>query len=461
MSTSRIQPALTRRQFLKSNLTVALAASAFPNLVPARVLGRDGGVAPSERVVLGAVGVGERGQAVLGNFLAQKDCQVVALCDVKTDVLARAKALVDGRYLNRDCATEKDFRALVSRPDLDAVLVASTDHWHVLHALAAVRSGKDVYVEKPLGLTLAESQVLRREVKQRKRVFQFGTQQRSDAKFRLACELVRNGRIGRLTSVNIWAPGSAFGGSTRVVPPPATVDYDAWLGPAPVTPHTEDLLSFDGGRKTWWFHSNFAVGFIAGWGIHPMDIALWGAGGQASGRVEIEGSGFYPREGLCNTATTWDLGFRFGTGLSFRFVGVPNLSPGEIFPQEREWKERYGSITSHGTAFEGTEGWVRVHRGSLAAHPEALLEADSAGFKTRLLRSSDHAGDFIRAVKTRGPTVAPIDEAVRADAFCHVADIAARLGRRLVYDVRGETFVGDVEANRRLALRPMRAPWHV
>ena len=210
-----------------------------------------------------------------------KECRIVAICDVKTDALEKTKGRVDGQYQNQDCKTYKDFRQIVARKDIDAFVVASTDHWHVLHALAAVRAGKDVYVEKPLGLSLEEDQALRKEVQQRGRIFQFGTQQRSDRKFRVACELVRNGHIGKLKHINIWAPGSKPGGSTRQVPPPPTLDYDFWLGPAPMKPYTENLTAWEIWNKTWWFISDYALGWIAGWGIHPMDIALWGAGDLA------------------------------------------------------------------------------------------------------------------------------------------------------------------------------------
>jgi predicted dehydrogenase len=446
----------SRRHFIKSNLAAALAASVFPEIIPASARGKDGGVAPSERVVFGAIGVGDRGQAVLGGFLNQARCQTVALCDVKTDVLAKAKGIVDAKYQNQDCKTYGDFRELVARKDIDAVLIASTDNWHVLHALAAVRAGKDIYVEKPLGLSLAEDQALRREVQQRKRVFQFGTQQRSDSKFRLACELVRNGHIGKLKHINIWAPGSTTGGSTKIVPPPATLDYNFWLGPAAQREHTEDLTL----NANWWYISDFAVGFIAGWGIHPLDIALWGAGDLATGKVAVEGKGAFPTEGLHDTATSWNIDFGFANGLTMKFASAP----GKGTPTEAlgaEWRARYGRIEGHGTAFEGTEGWIRVHRGSIVSQPDNLLELDQQRFPTKLVRSQDHAGDFIAAVKSRQLTVAPIEEAVKADALCHVSDIALRLNRKLTYDTTAEKFRGDTAANQRLALRPMRAPWHL
>src|SRR5205807_10105778 len=177
------------------------------------------------------------------------------------------------QYQNRSCATYADFREILARKDIDAFLIATPDHWHVPVALAAVRAGKDIYLEKPMALSLTEDWTLRREVHRHRRIFQFGTQQRSSRIFRLACELVRNGRIGKLKHIIVWAPGSSPGGPTTQVPVPPGLNYEMWLGPAPFRPHTQDLCSADGAKKTWWFISDFALGFIAGWGIHPIDIA--------------------------------------------------------------------------------------------------------------------------------------------------------------------------------------------
>jgi predicted dehydrogenase len=449
---------LTRRSFLTRTAASAFAVSAFPTIIPGPARGADAAVSPGNRVVLGCIGVGDRGRDDMSYFLNQKNCQVAAVCDVKQDALQKAKTAVDSHYQNQDCKTYGDFRELLARPDIDAVLIASTDNWHVLHALAAVRAGKDLYVEKPLGLSLGEDQVLRAEVQKRGRIFQFGTQQRSDRKFWQACELVRNGHIGKLKHINVWAPGSNTGGSTKEVPPPPTIDYDFWLGPARKRPHTENLTS----NSVWWFVSDFALGFIAGWGIHPMDIALWGAGDLAGGSVEVEGIGHYPTEGVLNTATTWDADLKFSTGLTMTYVGIPNGAPaGETFAHEQEWKDRYGQVGGHGTAFEGTEGWVHVDRDHIKVHPESLLDLDPAGFKTKLVHSPDHVKGFLDSVKSRQPTVSPVESAVLSDAFCHVPDIALRLKRKVTYDVQAEKFVDDDEANRRLQLRAMRAPWHV
>lgn len=285
----------SRREFLRCGAGATLAAAIFPAIIPASALGKNGAVAPGNRLNVGVIGCGPQGLGDMGNFLNQKDCQVVAVCDAKSDQLEQARNAVNGHYGNQDCRAFHDFRELVSRSDIDACLIATPDHWHVLAALAAVNSGKDVYVEKPLAVSLEEGHALRAALHRKKRVFQFGTQQRSAWMFRFACELARNSFLGRLQHINVWAPGSAPGGSRKVVPVPAGWDYDLWLGPAPYQPYTQDRCSADNNKKTWWYISDYSLGFITGWGIHPMDIAAWGAGELMDGMVTAEGRGNFRR----------------------------------------------------------------------------------------------------------------------------------------------------------------------
>ena len=458
---------LTRRHFLGSASSAALAATVFPSIVPSSVLGADGAVAPGNRINVGVIGCGPQGVGDMGNFLRQKDCQVVAVCDVKADRLQVARDAVNGHYQNQDCQTYHDFRELVARPGLDACLIATTDHWHVLTALAAVNAGKDVYVEKPLGVTLEEGQALRAAVHRHQRVFQFGTQQRSGRMFRLASELARNEAIGQLKHINVWAPGSAPGGSRREAPPPAGLDYEFWLGPARFQPHTQDRCTDDGYRKTWWFISDYALGFIAGWGIHPIDIALWGAGPLMDGTVTVEGRGnFRLADGVCDTATIWEVDYQFARGLTLKFVGVPNggnqdRPTGEPWLHGEEWKQRYRRINTHGTAFEGSNGWAHIDRSGINLQPESLLDLKPDDFKVKLARSADHTRNFLDCVRSRAETVCPIDASVRGDALCHIADIAIRLGRKLTFDFKQELFIGDEAANQRLKARPMRKPWRL
>jgi len=436
---------ITRRGFMKKTVGMAAGAVGFPYIIRPSALGKAGEVAASKRITVGCVGVGPQGSAVMGNFLAQKDVRVVAVSDVKSNVREAAQNSVNKYYQDTGCAAYNDFRELIGRDDIDVVLVATPDHWHVLVALAAVKAGKDVYVEKPLGISLEQDQALRAAVHRHGRVFQFGTQQRSSRDFRFACELVRNGRIGKLHTINVWSPGSESGGSPKPVPAPEWLDYNMWLGPAPSTPYTEDRCS----NKLWWFISDYAIGFIAGWGIHPIDIALWGGGDKLSGPIEIEGKGTWPTKGVCDTAMNWNVVCKYGSGITLNFTGFP-------FPEE--WQKRYGRTTSHGTAFEGTEGWVHVDREGINAHPKELLSTQFGPSDIRLYESNNHVRNLLDCVKSRAATICPVDEAVRGDAICQISDIAIRLEQKLNWDPVKERFVNNDAANRRLT-RVMRSPW--
>jgi predicted dehydrogenase len=458
----KIDNRITRRDLLKRT---AVAAAALPAIVPPSALGRGPAPAPGDRIGVGCIGVGPQGTYVMSRFLAEKDARVLAVCDLKEEQRRSAQDRVNAVYDNKDCAVYKDYRELVARKDIDVVLVATPDHWHTLAALAAIRAGKDVYCEKPLALSLAEHQVLREEISARKRIFQFGTQQRSDARFRRACEMVLNGRIGKLRHINVWAPGSAPGGSTKVVPVPETLDYDFWTGPAPYRPYTEDRCSAVDVKKTWWFISDYTLGFITGWGIHPMDIAQWGGGAELfAGPFEAEGYGRIPRDGACDTATIWDVDFAFHGGVTLKFVGTPNgrnsgEPTGEPWPQEQEWKNHYGKISTHGTAFEGTDGWIHVDRSGINAHPASLLEEKPDSYQVQLKKSSGHVRDLLDSVRTRTQSICPIEEAIKTDQLCHVADLALRLRRKVVWDPQKESFLEDREAQGRIASRSMRSPW--
>ena len=458
--------AANRRQFLKVTGAAGVASLAFPDIIPSSALGAGDAVAPSNRINVACIGNGPQGIADMRGFLSQKIARVIAVCDVKSEQREQALTIVNQHYQNRDCQAYVDFREILARRDIDACLIATPDHWHVPIAVAAVHAGKDVYVEKPMGCSLAEAQAMRKAVHANNRVFQFGTQQRSDQKFRAACELARNGLLGKLHTIYVWAPGSAPGGSTKIVPVPPTLDYERWLGPAPFKPYAENRCDADGGTKTWWFDSDYAVGFIAGWGIHPMDIAIWGAGDLMKGRVEVEGSGSYPTKGACNTATIWDVRMKFNSGLNVVFTGTPNGGNagkpiGEAWPRADELNAKFGSISTHGTAFEGTDGWARVHRGDLVTGPAELASMGRKSLAIQLKQSGDHVRDFLQSVASRLPTVCPVQEAIWGDTLCQIADIAARLRRKLTFDFQAERFIDDVEANRRLALREMREPWNL
>lgn len=455
---------ISRRRFIQTKLAAAAALSAFPSIIPASARGKDGATAPSNRISVGCIGVGPRGQMVMGDFLRHPDAQVVALCDVAKGNLDRARDKVKEKYQSNDCAAYHDFRDLLARQDIHAVLIGSPDHWHVPMAVAAARAGKDIYLEKPMGLSVAENQFLRRVLQQTRRVFQFGTQQRSSKEFHRAIELVRNGRIGALKHIDVWCPGSRPGGSTTPARVPEGFDYDRWLGPAPNTPYTADKC-FDSSTpdawKTWWHNSDYALGFIAGWGVHPLDIAYWGHPAMMKGQMEVQGKGIIPTTGACNTPIAWEVEFAFADGVRLTYRATRNNSDACALNDVTRLQQIYGKIVDHGTGFKGTEGWIMVHRGRLCAHPESLLEAKFGPGDFCLPESSNHVANFLDAVKSRGKTICPIDEAMHADTLCHLSDIAIRLKRPLRWDALKERFLNDEEANRKLALRPMREPWRL
>jgi predicted dehydrogenase len=433
-------PNFTRRNFFKAAGAVAAAAVVGPYIVPASARGAERIPSPSNRVTMGWIGVGGRGGALLSNFLGIKDAQVLALCDVKKANRDHAQQAVNKQYDNQSAATFVDFRELLARQDIDAVVVASTDHWHVPHALAAVRAGKDVYCEKPLGVSVEQDIALRDAVNRYGRVFQFGTQERSSWSTRQACEIVQNGWIGKVHTIKVGTRYSRSSGNYPAKAVPPEIDYDLWLGPAPLEPYCDERVS-----NSHWFHiSDYSLGFIAGCGIHTIDMATWGNGTDLTGPLEVEGTGEFPRDGLCDNATAWNVNLKFANGVTMNFTD--------------------GQKNPLGVRFEGPDGWVFVLErhlgGTYDAEPKSLMKRTLAPGDIHLPVSNHHQENFIECCKSRARTVAPIDIAVRSDTLCHLSDIAMRLGRKVKWDPEKEVIVNDAEASRMLT-RPMRSPWRL
>jgi predicted dehydrogenase len=295
------QSKIDRRGFLK-RAGVAAGALALPTIIPSAVWGANGSITPSNRVALGLIGVGVMGTGHLGGFLGTPEAEVVAICDVKRDRRDTARDRVNQTYNKTGCATYNDFREMLARPEIDAVCIATNDHWHVLHALQAVQQGKDVYLEKPMGLSIREIQTLREAVQRSGRVFQFGTQRRSFQHFHHACNLVRNGRVGRIRSIDVGVhSGAAERTGLKTFKPaaiPEGFDYDFWLGPAPTAPFIPQRVI-----NPHWFHvSDYSLGYVGGWGIHYIDIAQWGNDTEHTGPVEIDGTAVYPYDDALCTA---------------------------------------------------------------------------------------------------------------------------------------------------------------
>lgn len=435
---------VNRRQFLKRTTGIAAGAIAFPYFVSSSALGKAGSVAASDRIVMGCIGLGIRGTSLMRGFLGYQDVHVVAVCDVFESQRQNAKSIVDEHYGNEDCATYNDFREVCRRKDIDAVCVATPDHWHVPVSLEAARNGKDLYTEKALGLSVAWDKALREACHRYGTVFQWGTQQRSDQNFRFGCELVRNGRIGQLHTVLVGVPHDFAFPNQPTQPVPDGLDYDMWLGPAPWTPYTYHRCRPWTKKENYsiWYHiSDYCLGGIGGyWGVHHVDIAQWGHGTDDTGPVEIEGTAAFPEDGLANCAISWKVKHTYADGVKM------------IYTDNKQNKQ--------GVIFQGTEGWVHVSRKGIWAEPESLLTSVIGPDEIHLIESKAHERNFLDAVKTREKTICPIDVAVRSDTVCHLTDICTRLGRKLHWDPEKENFVNDPKASRMLT-RPMRSPWHL
>ncbi len=386
---------------------------------------------------MGCIGLGGRGTENLRSFLGHRDCRVLAVCDVNTNRLAEGQKIVNERYGSADCAAYSDYRDVLTRGDIDAVFIATPDAWHVLQSVEAARAGKDIYLEKPLGLSVKDDIALRAAIRHYDRVFQFGTQQRSDRNFSFACELVLNGRIGRLERIVVSTPASRRVGRMPPAPVPPWLDWDRWVGPARWMPFTEGVV---GNCGEWGHISNFSLGWITTWGIHHVDVAQWGNDADSTGPLEVEGTGVFPSDGLYDCATAWDVTLRYANGTVVSFVDK--------------------SRQRQGVRFEGTDGWVFVARGVIEAEPRSLLQEHLGPDERHLSMGTDHWGGFLECVKTRKTPVSSIESAVRTDTVCHISDIAMRLDRKLRWDPGAEQFIGDAEANRMLT-RTWRSPWHL
>jgi predicted dehydrogenase len=417
---------MDRREFLKWGS----ACIAAPYFIPSSAFGAN------DKITVGTVGVGPQGRSVLEMFLASSDARVVAVCDVNALRREDARKRVDLFYQGTGCAAYSDFRELVAREDIDVVHCATPDHWHVLVALEAARAGKDMYIEKPLGLGLEWDKTLRSEIHSRGNIFQFGTQHRSERHFRFACELVLNGRIGKLHTIRVALDASKLSSTFPPMPVPEWLDYEMWLGPAPYAPFTENRII----NKYWWHISDYTLGFVAGQNVHFADIAQWGNGSTLTGPVHIEGWGKFPKDGLCDCAHAYAVRHTFSNGV------VMHLTDDVENPM--------------GIKFEGSDGWVFVNLDHVDAEPKSLLETVFAPEEVHLYRSINHVQNLLDCVRTREETICPIDQAIRSDTLCHLSDIAMRLARPLDWDPTLEKFVGDAEANRMLS-RAMRSPWHL
>jgi predicted dehydrogenase len=422
----------SRRSFLKQ-ISVAGAALAFPTIIPSRVLA--GPTAPSNRIVMGAIGTGGKGKHDMQGFLGHATLQLVAVCDVDRSHRESAKELVDRHYGNTDCAQYGDFRELLARPDIDTVTIATPDHWHALTTIAACKAGKDIYCQKPFAASIAEGRAAADAVKRYGRVLQVGSQERSRATCRFACELVRNGYVGQLKKLTVNLPTDRRTCPPQPVEPvPAGFDYDMWLGPAPYEPYTSKRCHF-----SFRYIQDYTPGELIDRGAHVGDLAQWGSGNMFTGPVEIEGKGEFPTDGLFDTAIGYDIHGRYANGVELH---ITDQQP-------------------RGVKFEGDQGWVfiHIHGGHLEASPASLLKVQLPATAVRLYdNTNDHNKNFLDCVRTRNAPIAPAEAGHRTSSLCHLANIALVLGRKLRWNPDTERFIGDPQADAMIA-RPMRAPW--
>ena len=397
----------TRRQFLKSAVTTAGSVVAAPTIIPASALGRDGAVAPNERLVMGVIGLGGRGQYDLGIFMDNKDVQVVAVSDVFGDRRAAGKVQVDRKYSNKDCATYRDLRELLARPDIDAVLIATGDNWHSLASILAARAGKDIYSEKPMSVAITESRAVVETVRRFARVYQCGTQRRSIFRFRFAMDLARSGKLGQLKT--LYAEKAPMGEEyhERTLPPEPqpdrdVFDWDLWLGPAAWRPYNKQYPT----RGFWSAHLDFSGGAINEWGSHTADLCQFANDADATGPIEYE---------------PWE-----GTVVAHYANGVKLIFEKGVWPLH--------------VKFEGTKGWAYVDDdGNLETNPASLKAVRDFG---KGYPAEDHVRNFLDCVKTRQQPISHAEVAHRSVSVCHIANISAAWAA-LEMDPAKEEFIGD------------------
>jgi predicted dehydrogenase len=429
---------LTRRQFLCRSAGILGAAIAGPTIIPGSALGRDSAIAPSERITMGFIGVGTQGGGHLlggawtyltGGYAARKDVQVLAVCDVWRDRRESAQQRVNGHYAEtygkgnyRSCEAYVDFRNVLDRPDIDAVLIATPAHWHATMAIMAAQAGKDIYCEKPTAVTVRESRAVPEAVRRYGRIYQAGTQQRSeyDGVFRRACEFVRSGRIGKLKEIYAYRDGGAITWPKRFgpgLPIPEDLDWDLYLGPAPEIPYNGDTGPHP-----------FDIGEL-NWGQHHYDIVQWATDSDETGPVELS-----MEDGRTN--------YRYGNGV---------LVYGRPYPGEPIGGEG-------GAVFVGSEGRIAVDRNALVSYPARIAREPLHPSEVHLYRSDSHSGNFLECVRARKRPISDADIAHRAASALLLGGVVKQLQRPLRWDPEREEFGGDDEANRMLSIA-QRAPW--
>lgn len=435
--------AVSRRSFLRKSAAIGAIAVAGPAIVPASALGVDSRPAPSNRLTIGCIGIGNQGRGHFSNLLGNRDVQVLAACDVRKSVRDECQRQADDAYARvsgqgsyRACDAYNDFREVTGRSDIDAVLIATPDHWHALISIDAMRNGKDVYCEKPLTRTIGEALELVEATRRYGRVFQTGSQQRSSSGFRTACELVRNGRIGTVQAVYVNIGGPSGDRYLPEEPVPAGLDWEMWLGPSPWAPYSAERCSgnFGGG---WRLIRDYSGGMMTDWGAHHFDIAQWGLGMDGSGPVQIN-----PPDDEHPVLT-----FTYANGVKMYHVYGSGAARLKI----------PGGGEVNGLRFVGSDGWVEVNRGHLRVEP-AHINRPMGANDIRLYASRGHMADWLECIRTRNRPICDVAVGASSVTVCHLGNIAYWLSRPIRWDPVAKCITGDEEASRWIDW-PKRAPW--
>ena len=423
---------LTRRRFLQNTVVVGAAPYLLTqNALTRRAWAKEKGVAPNERLTLGHIGVGSQGSGLLGRFVGDASVQVLAVCDVDTTRREAAKARVEAQYAEatksgsyKGFAAYNDFRDVLARDDIDAVVIATPDHWHAIIAIEAAKAGKDIFCEKPLSLTVAEARAMANATRRYGRVFQTGSMQRSMREFRIAAELVRNGRIGSIQTIHVNVGPTSSERYLPEQPIPAGFDWDMWLGPAPYMPFNAERVSFMGWRGT----RDYSGGQMTDWGAHHFDIAQWALGMDGSGPIKIT-----PPNGKDVPMLTYEYA-----------NGVKMFHGGDV----------------NGILFTGSEGKIEVNRGHFKTWPDEIGTTPLGSDDIHLEESRDHYANWLDCVKTRRKPIADVEIGCRSATVCHLGNIAYWTNQSFGWDPVSEKIIGNEQAARWLD-RPKRAPWRL
>lgn len=426
-----------RRKFLKTLGGAGIGLLAIPQIIPSSALGKDGHTAPSDRIVMGAIGVGSMGTGDMKNFLRKKGVQYVAVCDVDRNHLSRAKKLVDDKNGNKDCNMYLDFREMLDKEKFDAMNIALPDHWHAIISVAVAEKGIDIYGQKPLARSVVESRAIVDAVEKNNIIWQTGSWQRSRANFHRAAELVINGKVGEVKYVEVGLPdGVRSIGTPPVMNVPEELDWEMWLGPAPEVPYRGVC------HWNWRWIMDYSGGQLTDWAGHHVDIAHWGLGLDRTGPVSVEGEGVYPREGIYNVPVEYDIKCQYANGIKMRVANRSRL--------------KYGM----GVTWYSDKAWLHVSRGNtLFASDEKILEAKIGPNDKHLYKSTDHEQNFLDCVKSRKETITPAEIAHRSISVALIGEIAMLTQARLEWDPEKEKFKNNVYANR-LLVKPYRKPWN-